>query len=123
MLNSFQHLVVCCYVSAVAQGGGPQAGVPVSMPYREVFAVYPNPVKGQAQIEYSLKAPGLVELAVYDVTGRLVREVVNGAQLAGVHRASWDGKSASGHQAPSGIYFVKLNSSGVNKTARFVVVR
>ena len=104
--------------------GGPQAGEPVTQPVmREVFAVYPNPVKGQAQIEYSLKTPSSVRLGIYDVTGRLVREVVNGAQPAGVHKATWDGKNVNGHQAPSGIYFLKLNSPGVNKTARFVVIR
>ncbi len=103
--------------------GGGQAGEPVSLPAKEVFAVYPNPTRGQAQVEYSLKAPSAVRLGIYDVTGRLVREVVNGAQPAGVHRALWDGKSTSGHQAPSGIYFVKLSASGVNKTSRFVVVR
>jgi len=123
MLNSFQHLVVCCYVSAVAQGGGSQAGAPVSMSLREVFAVYPNPVKGQAQIEYSLKAPGEVKLAVYDVMGRLVRQVVNGKIPAGLHRVAWDGKDANGRLVSSGVYFMKLSSLGINKTARFVVVR
>jgi len=123
MLNSFQHLVVCCYVSAVAQGGGPQAGVPVPIPLREVFAVYPNPVKSQAQIEYSLKAPGLIELAVYDVMGRLVRQLVRSQQPAGVNRAAWDAKTESGERVSSGIYFVKLSAPGLNKTSRFVVVR
>jgi hypothetical protein len=103
--------------------GGGQSGEPVGLASREVFAVYPNPSNGQVQVEYSLKTPSVVRLAIYDVTGRLVREMVNGLQLAGVHRASWDGKSGSGRQAPSGIYFVKLNALGVNKTARFVVVR
>jgi hypothetical protein len=104
--------------------GGPQAGEPVTQPaIREVFAVYPNPTTSKTQIEYSLKSSSQVNLSVYDVAGRLVREVVNGPQPAGVHRASWDGRTASGHQAPSGIYFVKLNSPGANKTFRFVVVR
>ncbi len=105
------------------QGGGPQAGGLVSMPYREVFAVYPNPVKGQAQVEYSLKAPGEVKLAVYDVMGRLARLVVNGKLPAGVHKAAWDGKDANGNLAASGVYFMKLSSPSINKTARFVVVR
>ena len=105
------------------QGGGPQAGEPVSMPYREVFAVYPNPVKGQAQIEYSLKVPGVVNLSVYDVMGRLVQKVVDGKQPAGVHKAFWEGKGADGRLVSSGIYFVRLNSPEKAKTARVVVVR
>jgi hypothetical protein len=105
------------------QGGGGQAGEPVSMPYREVFAVYPNPTNSQTQIEYSLQVSGQVDLAVYDVVGRLVRQLVRSQQPAGVHRAAWDGKTESGERVSSGIYFVKLNAPGLNKTSRFVVVR
>jgi hypothetical protein len=103
--------------------GGGQSGEQVSLAVREVFAVYPNPTKGQAQIEYSLKAEAEVNLAVYDVLGRLVRKVAAGRHPAGVHKAVWDGKSEGGRQAPSGIYFAKLSAPGVNKTTRFVVVR
>jgi len=105
------------------QGGGPQAGVPVSKPYREVFAVYPNPVKDQAQIEYSLKALGEVDLVVYDVMGRLVRSVVEGVVQVGVHRVSWDGKDRDGRKVSSGIYLVKLSSPDQSKMARLIVVR
>jgi flagellar hook assembly protein FlgD len=55
--------------------------------------------------------------------GRLVREVVNESQPAGVHKVAWDGKGVNGALAPSGVYFIKLRSPGVNKTSRFVVVR
>jgi len=103
--------------------GGPQAGEPVTMPPRDVFAVFPNPMNAQGQVEYSLKAPGEVKLAVYDVMGRLVRVVVNKPQPAGMHKVIWDGKDANGKLAESGVYFMKLNSPGVSKTARFVVVR
>lgn len=105
------------------KGGGPQAGVPVASPVREVFAVYPNPMRVQAQIEYSLKAPGLVALSVYDVTGRLVRNVVNERQSAGLYKASWDGKDAKGHLVPGGVYLVRLTGFGLNKTSRVVLVR
>jgi len=103
--------------------GGPQSGEPVPMPYREVFAVFPNPLNAQGQVEYSLKAPGEVRLAVYDVMGRLVRQIVNDRKPAGVHKAAWDGKNANGKLVSSGVYFMKLSSQGLNKTARFVVVR
>jgi hypothetical protein len=103
--------------------GGGQAGEPVSLPVKEVFAVYPNPVHSQAQVEYSLKAPGKVSLSVYDITGRHVRSIEDGVKQAGVHKAIWDGKDASGRQTASGIYFVRLNSPESTKTARLVVVR
>ncbi len=105
------------------KGGGPQAGEPVALPVREVFAVYPNPAKGQAQIEYSLRAPGQVDLSVYDLTGRLVKKVVDASQVAGVYKATWDGRDLGGRAVSSGVYFLKLTSPGKAKTARVVLVR
>jgi hypothetical protein len=104
--------------------GGPQAGEPVAQPVmREVFAVYPNPMKDQVQIEYSLKAPSEARLSVYDVMGRLVRKVVEGRQPAGVHRTTWDGKNENGKLAPGGVYFLRLNTPERTRTARLVLVR
>jgi hypothetical protein len=105
------------------KGGGGQAGGLVSLPVREVFAVYPNPTNSQAQIEYSLRASSEVDLSVYDVMGRLVRRVVKGEEQAGVHKVSWDGKDGEGRKVSSGIYFVKLTSPERNTTTRLVVVR
>jgi hypothetical protein len=105
------------------KGGGPQVGVPVALPVREVFAVYPNPAKGQAQIEYSLKVPGRVDLSVYDLTGRLVRKVVEASQPAGVYKVAWDGRDLGGRAVSSGVYFLKLTAPGKAKTARVVLVR
>ena len=103
--------------------GGGQTGEVVELPGKVVFAVYPNPVKDQAQIEYSLKAPGQVVLSVYDVIGRQVRRVISGLQPAGVHRVVWDGKDESARVVSNGVYLVRLNSPDATRTARVVVVR
>jgi len=103
--------------------GGPQSGDQALLPVREVFAVYPNPLKAQAQIEFSLHAPGKVDLSIYDVTGRMVRRVVDGPQLAGVHKVTWDSKDALGRRVSNGVYFVRLCSPDRVKTVKAVVVR
>jgi hypothetical protein len=103
--------------------GGGQSGGVADMPVREVFAVYPNPSRGEAQVEYSLKIPGKVDLSVYDVTGRMVRKVVDGPQPAGVHKAVWDGRDALGRKVTNGVYFVRLSSPDKVKTVKSVVMR
>jgi len=103
--------------------GGGQSGEVVSLPVKEVFAVYPNPMNDRAQVEYSLKSPGTVDLSVYDVMGRLVRKVVHSSQPAGVHKVAWDGRNEEGKPASGGVYFVRLTSPGVSKTTKVVVVR
>ena len=103
--------------------GGPQSGDQALLPVREVFAVYPNPLKAQAQIEFSLHAPGKVNLSVYDVMGRLVKEIVDGRMPAGVYRTAWDGRDQAGRLSGSGVYFLRLSTSERTKTKRVVVVK
>jgi len=69
------------------------------------------------------RLPGEVKLAVYDVMGRLVRNVVGGRLPAGLHKAAWDGKDALGRKVTNGVYFVRLSSPDRVKTVKAVVVR
>jgi hypothetical protein len=103
--------------------GGPQSGGLTGQPAQEMFAVCPNPTKGEVQVEYSLMSPGKVSLSVFDITGRLIREIVDGGMPAGVYRAAWDGRDQAGKLSGSGVYFLRLNTPERVKTKRLVVVR
>jgi hypothetical protein len=84
----------------------------------------PFPAGGDgAQIAFGLSAAGPVTLRVFDVGGRLVRTLVQGARPAGEHRVAWDGRDAAGAVPPSGIYFLRLQADGQESRARLVVVR
>ncbi len=52
-----------------------------------------NPSACEATIQFSLGAPGAARLWVYDVLGREVAVVVDGALAEGVHEACFDGSS------------------------------
>ena len=49
-----------------------------------------------------------MNIAVYDVVGRLVRTPVNEEKSAGDHRTKWDGRDYSGNEVVSGVYFARL---------------
>ncbi len=69
----------------------------------------PNPFNPRTEIRYELPAPAGVDLTVYDVSGRLVRELVSGeAQRAGAHAVEWDGVDAAGRRVGSGVYLYRL---------------
>jgi flagellar hook assembly protein FlgD len=70
----------------------------------------------------SLPRAGVVSLAVFDVSGRRVRQLRSGVVEAGVHRVAWDGRSESGSPAAPGLYLVGLQVDGERRTKRVTLL-
>jgi hypothetical protein len=73
-----------------------------------LYQNYPNPFNPLTAIRFLVPEAGVVNLAVYDVAGRLVRVLVGGRLDAGTHEALWDGRDEAGRTASTGIYFYRL---------------
>ncbi|MFH1278628.1 MAG: choice-of-anchor D domain-containing protein [Candidatus Eisenbacteria bacterium] len=84
---------------------------------------YPNPALRGATIRYALPAAGPVQLQVFAITGRLVRDLVDGVRPSGEHAAVWDGRDESGREVGPGLYFFRLAQEDRVQTARVVVFR
>lgn len=76
---------------------------------------YPNPFNPSTMIRYELPAASSVKLTVYDLLGREVSVLVDGAQDAGVHEARFDGRQLS-----SGVYFYRMEAKDLTGGAGFV---
>ena len=85
--------------------------------------INPNPISRFAQIKYSLKESGKVNLGVFNILGQQVASLVDGHQTAGNHTAIWRLRDDKGSLVPNGIYFVKLSSKGQSMTRRALVVK
>ncbi|HQK22495.1 MAG TPA: FlgD immunoglobulin-like domain containing protein, partial [Candidatus Latescibacteria bacterium] len=83
----------------------------------------PNPFNPLTTITFSLPESGNTRLAIYSADGRLVRELMNGASEAGVHRVTWDGRDTEGRDAASGIYLCRLTCRSETLVRRMVLVR
>ncbi|RQV94753.1 T9SS C-terminal target domain-containing protein, partial [bacterium] len=70
-----------------------------------LLSVYPNPFNLETTIKYSLPAAGDLSVAVFDVNGRLVKELSHSHQPAGPGQIQWTAGDLS-----SGTYFVSLRS-------------
>jgi len=68
-----------------------------------LFQNYPNPFNSSTTIAYHLPKPGEVKLSIYDVSGRLVKTIVDEHRPAGIHTAVWNTKGLS-----SGVYFYQF---------------
>lgn len=84
---------------------------------------WPNPAVGSASISYSLPKSGYSKLAVYSVSGQLVRTLVNGNQAAGVHNISWDGKDQGGRRVSSGVYIYKLEAGSDKVSGKLIMLK
>ena len=69
---------------------------------------YPNPFNPTTTIKFSLPRGGHTTLKVYDVSGRLVRTLVDGPRQAGAQTMDWDGTDNAGQRVASGVYFYRL---------------
>jgi hypothetical protein len=73
--------------------------------------VTPSPFRSRSAIRFDIGETGPVTVRVYDVRGRLVRELVNGVRPVGSYTVVWDGVSDAGAPTPGGVYFVRFQAA------------
>ncbi len=69
---------------------------------------YPNPFNLSTKINFTLAHSGLTSLNIYDLLGRKVRTLVSENLSSGYKTVTWDGRSDSGENTSSGVYFYRL---------------
>ena len=87
-------------------------------PETPTLSASPNPFARQTEIAFSLRQPGDVSLAIYDVRGREVARLADGWVEAGSHRVSFEASSL-----PSGVYVWRLVAGERVETGRVTLVR
>ena len=83
-----------------------------------ITSAYPNPFNSVLLVDYVLPEVEYVKFTVYDLTGRVVMELVKGELTAGMHRVILDGSALS-----SGLYFVRLETLGQMTTRKVMLIR
>ncbi|MCF7811778.1 T9SS type A sorting domain-containing protein [bacterium] len=83
-----------------------------------IISAYPNPFNSQMRVIYSILETGIVDLAVYDVSGRRVAELSSGRQAAGNHTIMFDGANLS-----SGVYMLRLCSDSQNSMMKVIMIK
>jgi len=104
-------------------------------PFRFSMAMpYPNPCRPRATIQYALPyrfgkdglltvEPYTVKLALYDVMGRQVRQLVYRPQTPGMYHVEWDGKTTSGRIAASGAYLCRLEAGQYTAVTKLMMMK
>ena len=84
----------------------------------------PNPFNPQTTIHYDIPAGGAdVNISIYDVAGRLVREFINEHRAAGTWSVQWNGDDANGQRVASGVYFYRMRAGSFVDTKKMVLLK
>jgi hypothetical protein len=74
-------------------------------------------------IDYATESSGRRKLMLYDCTGRLVRTLVDGYEQGGAKRIKWDGTDSNNRKVACGVYILRLEVEGRNKTGKVVFMK
>ncbi len=90
---------------------------------RFVFFAKPNPAKRQTVLNFQLTRETAVELSIYDIQGRLVKNLISDIKQAGTHKISWDGLDGKDNRVSAGIYFCRLKTENTDYLEKLILVK
>jgi flagellar hook assembly protein FlgD len=86
---------------------------------KEHFAtVYPNPSSEIFNFKIKSPVPTPASVSIYDISGRMIRQLRTNISADGMQSVEWDGKLANGSVASAGIYIVHIAT-----TVRFETIK
>lgn len=114
-------------VTADLLGGGSVSatlGLLVQPERKLVARVQPNPMNPQATIRVNLETPERLSIRLYDLTGRLVRTVLETVDTpAGVHDYIFDGRATDGKTLPTGQYFYRAETPTARSAGTLIILK
>ncbi|MFQ5824974.1 MAG: T9SS type A sorting domain-containing protein [bacterium] len=84
---------------------------------------YPNPFNPETIIRYQLPKNGEVELMIFNLLGKKVRELVDEVQPAGYYEVRWDGTDDLGNLVTSGVYYYRIKSGDIVQTKKMIFLQ
>lgn len=88
-----------------------------------LFPNYPNPFNPETNISFALPVDSRVSLRIYNLSGQLVKTLLEENLSAGTYTVHWDGSNSSGEKVASGIYFYKLTAGEYSQTRKMCMVK
>jgi N-acetylneuraminic acid mutarotase len=83
----------------------------------------PNPFKSQTNIRYSIPNQGKVTLSIYDVSGRLVKTLVDEHKKPGIYSTNWNGTDKQGKKVSQGVYFYVLKTDNNKMQKKMLMLK
>ena len=88
-----------------------------------LLKIEPNPFVSNTVIRVSLTGSADVSLKIYDISGRMVRTLMQGRKDNGRYEILWDGRNEEREQVSSGVYFARMESGNFRATEKMISLR
>ncbi|RMD88210.1 MAG: T9SS C-terminal target domain-containing protein [Calditrichaeota bacterium] len=88
-----------------------------------LYPNYPNPFNEMTVITYSIPYFDTITMKIYDLNGREIKTLVQGAKNPGTYRIRWDGRNNQGNQVSSGVYFCRMQTKKFKMTRKILFVK
>jgi hypothetical protein len=75
------------------------------------ISIYPNPFTTLTKINIEQTERGAISVEVFNQDGQFLKTIAYGCIDAGLHTFIWDGTDYNNNELPTGIYYIKINSS------------
>ena len=86
-------------------------------------APFPTPFNASVTVPFTVADAGPVRISVYNLMGQSIRVLADGWTEAGLHQVRWDGRTAAGAEAASGVYWAVLQAGEAVQTVKLALIR
>jgi len=97
-------------------------GDPIPLNY-SLEANYPNPFNPVTTLQYALPEQVDVHMAIYDLTGRKIRDWTIQGQTAGIYKIQWNSMDNYGNAVPSGMYIYRMTAGEFVESKKMVLMK
>ena len=88
-----------------------------------LYQNYPNPFNPSTKIKYDLPEDSFVQISIYDITGRKIKNLLNDKQFAGHRQIRWDATNDRGEGVSAGMYIYTIDTGHFRSTKKMVLLK
>ena len=88
-----------------------------------LYQNYPNPFNPITTLRYNVPEKILVRISIFDISGNLIKMLVNEVKNAGFYSARWGAINDNGQPVSAGVYFYKIQAGNFVDTKKMILLK